>query len=190
MYIALRRLLQLASHEQPDGEYQTLPIQQFLSGATIHEVSDIVFKQYRLSVEDPMSGNSMPVSYTFSPLFALYVSNYFLEVIPSPIPYNLNATSEHFTAPAPSMELDCPSVRSKSDIMWSCVVTIFACCWVSVHPNIPCRGKGWFQLMLRRLDLMFWSIIAPEFVVGWAMRQWYGARVLENKYQGTFLIHL
>ncbi|KAF9560829.1 hypothetical protein CPC08DRAFT_762488 [Agrocybe pediades] len=80
----------------------------------------------------------------------------------------------------------CPSLRSETDIILSCLGTIFACCWVSVHPNIPSRRKTWLQITLRRLDLMFWSVITPEFVVGWAMRQWYGARVLEEKYRTTY----
>ncbi|KAF8508095.1 hypothetical protein BU17DRAFT_56908 [Hysterangium stoloniferum] len=77
----------------------------------------------------------------------------------------------------------CPDNRSVWDIIWSCLATIFACSWVSVHPNMPAPGEAWWNVMLRRLELMFWVIIAPELVILWAVRQWNGARVLERKYR-------
>jgi len=78
----------------------------------------------------------------------------------------------------------CFDQRSIWDIVWSCLVTIFACSWVSVHPNIPGRGESKAKIALRRLELMFWAIVAPELIIYWAMRQWFGARRIAHQYKG------
>ncbi|KAF8880338.1 hypothetical protein CPB84DRAFT_1751434 [Gymnopilus junonius] len=79
----------------------------------------------------------------------------------------------------------CHNTRSLWDVIWSCTATIFACSWVSVHPNIPEPGETRINKALQRLELMFWSIITPEMIIGWTMRQWWGARKLEATYQGN-----
>ena len=67
-------------------------------------------------------------------------------------------------------------MRSVLDIIWSCLATIFACTWVSIHPNIPHPDATEWQIRKHRATLMFWALIAPELIVLWAMRQWIGAR--------------
>jgi len=71
--------------------------------------------------------------------------------------------------------------RSMFSIVWSCLSTVFICVWVSVHPNIPPRSQK--RALWRRLNLMFWTIVVPELVLAWAVRQWYGARMIANKYK-------
>jgi len=39
--------------------------------------------------------------------------------------------------------------------------------------------------IVRRMELMFWAIITPEFVIYWAMRQWYGARKMKREFSGA-----
>ena len=79
----------------------------------------------------------------------------------------------------------CPAdQRSLWDILWSCLATIFACSWVSVHPNIPASNESSRRIFLRRLELMFWAVVSPEMIITWAVRQWSGARHLEKKYKG------
>ena len=79
----------------------------------------------------------------------------------------------------------CPAdQRSLWDILWSCLATIFACSWVSVHPNIPASNESWWRISLRRLELMFWAVVSPEMIISWAFRQWFGARDLEKLYKG------
>ena len=82
----------------------------------------------------------------------------------------------------------CPAdQRSLWDILWSCLATIFACSWVSIHPNIPSPNESSWRTFLRRLELMFWAVIAPEMLIAWAFRQWSGARHLEKFYKGELL---
>ncbi|KAF8950663.1 hypothetical protein BDZ97DRAFT_1618016, partial [Flammula alnicola] len=73
--------------------------------------------------------------------------------------------------------------RTIWDILWSCLFTIFACSWVAVHPNMPAPGAKWWRVALTRLELMAWTIIVPELMIFWAMRQWFGARKLERMYR-------
>ena len=82
----------------------------------------------------------------------------------------------------------CPAdQRSLWDILRSCLATIFACSWVSVHPNIPSPDDSSWRIFLRRLELMFWAVIGPEMIIDWAFRQWVGARHLENLHRGELL---
>ena len=79
----------------------------------------------------------------------------------------------------------CPAdQRTIWDILWSCLATIIACSWVSVHPNIPGPNESSWRIFLRRLELMFWAVISPEMIITWAFRQWSGSRLLEKLYKG------
>ena len=82
----------------------------------------------------------------------------------------------------------CPAdQRSIWDILWSCLATIFACSWVSVHPNIPGPNESSRRVFLRRLELMFWAVVNPEMLITWALRQWSSARRLEKLYKGELV---
>ena len=61
--------------------------------------------------------------------------------------------------------------RTLWDIVRSCLITIFLCTWVSVHPNIQGRQEPMSKVMLRRLGIMVAALVAPEVIVLWAMRQ-------------------
>ncbi|KAJ7201092.1 hypothetical protein GGX14DRAFT_659063, partial [Mycena pura] len=76
-----------------------------------------------------------------------------------------------------------------------CLTTIFACTWVSVHPNVPPpdpnppdsfwpKLKWWIIVttgpLWRRLKLMLIAVIAPELMVGFAARQFMVARVFSK----------
>ena len=93
-----------------------------------------------------------------------------------------NAT---FSIITPTLAVTCPAdQRTIWNIIWSCLATIFACSWVSVHPNIPAPEESWWRIFLRRLELMFWAVIGPELIITWALRQWLGARDLQKLYKG------
>ena len=69
-------------------------------------------------------------------------------------------------------------------------MTIFGCTWVAVHPNIPNAEEKWFTTALRRLQLMVMALIAPEFVILWAMWQWLAARTLAKKHKSVLRLQL
>jgi hypothetical protein len=68
-------------------------------------------------------------------------------------------------------------------IVWGCLSTIFLCAWVSVHPNIPKQREGIF----RRFQLLFWMLVAPDFIVVLALRQWVAAGRIADIYNDTKL---
>ena len=77
-----------------------------------------------------------------------------------------------------------PDQRTVFSIVRNCIVTIALCTWSSVHPNIPGPDEGWWEVTWRRIELMLWGLIAPEFILIWAMRQWRGARHITQKVHG------
>ncbi|KDQ59774.1 hypothetical protein JAAARDRAFT_126716 [Jaapia argillacea MUCL 33604] len=64
---------------------------------------------------------------------------------------------------------DCRTIWT---IIWSCLVTVAACTWVAVHLNVPSPNEGMVNRTLRRIGIMVIAVVAPEFVVGWAARQY------------------
>ena len=78
----------------------------------------------------------------------------------------------------------CSDTRSLYEIANTCLITLFACTYVSVHPNVP-KTHGKESLLLVRVKLMALALIAPEFLVSWAFRQWLVARKVAT-YGGNF----
>jgi hypothetical protein len=83
---------------------------------------------------------------------------------------------------------DLRTCRTISDIIWSCIVTIFACTWVAIHPNIPKPNSDlhWYSGPLRRARIMFYALIGPEFIILWAWRQRYIASRKSETLQRLF----
>jgi hypothetical protein len=75
---------------------------------------------------------------------------------------------------------DINDCRKLFDVVWGCLATIFACKWISVHPNVPPPSQSWLALFRRRLKMMVITIIAPEIMVGFVARQFFGARLLSK----------
>ncbi|KAF8135356.1 hypothetical protein K438DRAFT_2123002 [Mycena galopus ATCC 62051] len=83
---------------------------------------------------------------------------------------------------------DSSNCRAFFGIVWGCLTTIFACTWVSVHPNLPIPRQNWFRLFHRRLGMMLIAVIAPEIMVFFAARQFFFAREFSKKF-GVSLTH-
>jgi hypothetical protein len=80
------------------------------------------------------------------------------------------------------------SFRTKYGILWSCLLIIFSCTWLAVHPNVPNPDSPKWQRLLCRVQLMVIALIAPETIILWAMHQWMAAYKLRKKYQqGAFV---
>ncbi|KAH9959115.1 hypothetical protein BC827DRAFT_1344270 [Russula dissimulans] len=91
--------------------------------------------------------------------------------------------------PSPSCN-DPNNCRSLWDIIRSCALTIFLCTWVSVHPNIPSPEEGWPRVTLRRVGLMLATLVVPEAIITWALRQRVAAGKLAKEYrEGWTLTH-
>ncbi|KAI0109925.1 hypothetical protein F4814DRAFT_382936 [Daldinia grandis] len=69
------------------------------------------------------------------------------------------------------------SIRSTSDILWSCVLTLTACIYNSLHLNISTKS-GQKRRLLQKVKWATIAIIAPEIVVFMAFFQYFEARWL------------
>ncbi|KAJ7051399.1 hypothetical protein C8F01DRAFT_1376943 [Mycena amicta] len=97
------------------------------------------------------------------------------------------------TAPLPVQNLnsrastdscdDINNCRRLFDVVWGCLATIFACTWVSVHPNVPRPDSSALSLFWRRLWMMIVAVLAPEFMVGFAARQCFVAWKFSKKFK-------
>ena len=107
----------------------------------------------------------------------------------------------------PNSCTDLTHCRTIWNIIWSCLVTIFSCTWVAVHPNIPCPKKReanncvqrwiwnpFLSFAEHRLPLFVCALLVPEYVLAWAIRQYLSARKIANKNkresQRHFLLHI
>jgi hypothetical protein len=91
-----------------------------------------------------------------------------------PVPHPLDARTSTDTCD------DINKCRKLFDVVWGCLATIFACTWVSVHPNIGPPNQGSVALFWRRVKMMIIAIIAPEVMVGFSVRQALGALILSK----------
>jgi len=74
------------------------------------------------------------------------------------------------------------STRSIWNIVWSCLSTIFASTWVVVHPNMPGPEDSQWAVVRRRLMIMGYLLLAPEFVIMWAARQHFDAKKVTKRF--------
>ncbi|PBK64297.1 hypothetical protein ARMSODRAFT_1007166 [Armillaria solidipes] len=79
---------------------------------------------------------------------------------------------------SPKDSEDCPASsedqRTLLSIVWSCLATIFACTWLSIHPNVPGRNittRGPIASAIEHVKIMVTTILAPEVIVTWAVEQ-------------------
>ena len=75
------------------------------------------------------------------------------------------------------------NTRTIWNIIWSCFSTIFACAWVSVHPNIPDPKDSEWKIRRRHVMIMVYVLVIPEMVIIWAARQYRDARLLAKEFR-------
>ncbi|KAJ7303697.1 hypothetical protein DFH08DRAFT_986103, partial [Mycena albidolilacea] len=89
--------------------------------------------------------------------------------------------------------------RTTWNIVWSCLVTIFSCTWVAVHPNIPrpvstremslvqrLRHSLW-EFLSNRMLLFVVALLVPEYILAWAIRQRLRAREIAQEHKGVWI---
>ncbi|THU87511.1 hypothetical protein K435DRAFT_762567 [Dendrothele bispora CBS 962.96] len=92
--------------------------------------------------------------------------------------------------------LDIHSCRTVEEILYSCLAVVFACTWVTIHPNIPRHFKplsdsdeiedsftiSSTRVIAQDVITMILSLLAPELIVLWALRQWFASKKIAKKY--------
>lgn len=121
-----------------------------------------------------------------SGVFALALGTTTTSLAPVPttssIPFlNLVATSDPPSATCESIR----NCRTLLGIIWSCLGTIFACIWVAVHRNIPGPKQKPFSVHLEWFKVVFLTLLVPEWILAWAVRQNLYARRLAKELEGA-----
>lgn len=89
---------------------------------------------------------------------------------------------------------DCPGspddsgqqLRSVYSIVNSCLLTVFACVWTSIHPNINGPRDSDWTCLKRKVVTALCALIAPELVLLWALRQRTAAKSIAERYNKNF----
>ncbi|KAH7123373.1 hypothetical protein B0J13DRAFT_566491 [Dactylonectria estremocensis] len=66
--------------------------------------------------------------------------------------------------------------RGSLDILWSCLVTLLLCCWVSTYPNAGSPSDKWYHPLLDKFNLAIITFLGPDFLFGIALGQFASAR--------------
>ncbi|KAJ3561193.1 hypothetical protein NP233_g10343 [Leucocoprinus birnbaumii] len=124
-------------------------------------------------------------------LIVLFIVAAFNDVFGSPVPSSID-TPDKFPLTILDREISLPECinpagyRTMQQIILSCLVTVFACTWISLHPNVPDpRNSGWENFSMR-LRTFLWAVLGPEFVTIWAFRQHLGALRNAKEYNEKF----
>ncbi|KAG1848065.1 hypothetical protein DFJ58DRAFT_685886 [Suillus subalutaceus] len=108
------------------------------------------------------------------PLLVLFcIFFYLVGVIQAAPTINTTLTS---TTTTDSFEAPSFTTRTIWSIISSSVLTLFACIYSAIHPNIPSPKDSPNGIVRRRVGIMIMALITPELIVTWAMRQWFSAR--------------
>ncbi|KAG2139841.1 uncharacterized protein EDB93DRAFT_693085 [Suillus bovinus] len=111
-------------------------------------------------------------------LLSLCVFLYLVEVIQAAPTTNTTTT----TTTSDSVKDPSFTTRTIWSIISSSVLTLFACIYSAIHPNIPNPKDSPSRILLRRLSMMVMALIAPELIVTWAMRQWFSSRLITREF--------
>ncbi|KAG2117604.1 hypothetical protein DEU56DRAFT_748013 [Suillus clintonianus] len=74
------------------------------------------------------------------------------------------------------------NTRTLWDIIWSCGVTLFACAWTAIHPNIQGMEEKTRYIVFRRICIMAMVLVAPELIITWASRQFFSAIAIKKRF--------
>ncbi|KAK7028217.1 hypothetical protein VNI00_014907 [Paramarasmius palmivorus] len=125
-----------------------------------------------------------------------------LYALARPIASSLSASSANDSSsfdPTTGECIDIHGCRTTTGILWSCLSVIFICTWVAIHPNIPLvekfdrmndrwTGLRWHSavILYQNVEVMIVALLAPEFMILWAMRQREQAKKIRDKFKDKY----
>lgn len=84
---------------------------------------------------------------------------------------------------APSW-VDAPYTRGTSNILLSCIVTMIACVYTAVHPNVVVTGGGKWSSIAKKAHNVLLTIFVPEIMLWTALQQFRRAKSLKKSLEG------
>ncbi|TFK65469.1 hypothetical protein BDN72DRAFT_195675 [Pluteus cervinus] len=107
---------------------------------------------------------------------------YFHAVQASPLPSLLSAaTNSTNIFIRDTADPSSGSDRTLYSIARSCLLTLGACVYRAIHPNIPRPNATAWQTLRERLIIMAYMLLVPELVIYWAAEQWSSAHTIAMK---------
>ncbi|KAF8327814.1 uncharacterized protein EI90DRAFT_2927562 [Cantharellus anzutake] len=82
-----------------------------------------------------------------------------------------------------NVSVDCNELRNYRTmwgIVYSCLLTVFACIWTAAHPNLP-HSDGDASVFESRVSLMIISLVSPELTLMNAWDQFVASRIISKK---------
>ena len=127
-----------------------------------------------------LDSSSLPMLFLIFIYYLVHGASESINASPIPSPDHRSLAGNRCT--------DLTHCRTVWNIIWSCLITIFSCTWVAVHPNIPCPRKqnAIISFAEHRLPLFVCALLVPEYVLAWAIRQFLSARKIANQDKGEF----
>ena len=116
------------------------------------------------------------------PALALIGQMHATPIIPT-LAHNVSSLAETSHSPACN---DINNCRTLPAIVYGCLVTIFACTWLSLHPNIPNYTHTLWRIRVHHLFSVVWSFLMPELIITKAATQWWEVRKLTPELQRKF----
>ncbi len=83
----------------------------------------------------------------------------------------------------------CQEFRTLGSIIWSCLLTVFACTWTAIHPNLPGPDEGKLRILWTRIKLVLIALVAPEYILLWATVQRTAAKKIVAEAQSKHFTH-
>lgn len=127
------------------------------------------------------------IVYHFQSVFALALCpTVTVTIVPSVTNFS-HPTLVSTTEPSPARCNDIEHCRTLWSIISSCLTTIFACVWVAVHRNIPGPKQSWTSTHIEWLKVIVLALLLPEWILGWAVRQFLNARGVAQQLEAARL---
>lgn len=128
------------------------------------------------SIYTPSTGTSgrfkSRICLTLSLISAMYINK---DLILVPYYISPNGTKVDWTN-----KLEPYQYRTLWDIIRTCALTVFACTWVTIHPNIP-SCKTWLSRFCYKVQLWMVDLVMPELLLLWAAKQFIAAQDLKKE---------
>ncbi|KAG1732849.1 uncharacterized protein EDB91DRAFT_1150514 [Suillus paluster] len=83
----------------------------------------------------------------------------------------------------------CANHRTLWSIVLTCALTVFACTYSAIHPNIPSPKDSPVHILLLHLGIMVAALLVPELLAVWALRQWLWARHISTEFKYVSMRH-
>ena len=108
------------------------------------------------------------------------------QILASPTPAfpPLNTSSLAGNSTTPSA---CDSIyhcRTPWNLVYGCIITIFACTYLSFHPDIPDRTHTLWRIRVTHICSVLAGFLVPELIVARAALQWRWVREEAPEIQG------